>query len=106
MTTSLIDVNTIPDDLNAPWFKRFFKAKFNIKVRVRTIGGKAGYVDVWIPGDEQFPNELGNRCMRAIYPSSELLRKQNWGGNIGSRSLTMVAFQWLVVLRSVIEESD
>lgn len=108
------DTNTIPETLSAPWLKRFFKRKFGIPVRVRTLSGRAGYIEVWIPSDRSnlhelkydhaFPPELGNRCMRAVYPNSETLREQNWGGNVSGHSISMVGHQWRVVLQQCIDE--
>lgn len=109
------DTNTIPDKLESAWLKRFFKTKFGIPVRVRTLSGKAGYIDVWIMSDRSrssnrelryshaFPPELGNRCMRAVYPSHADLCNQNWGGNILGHSITMVDRQWRTVLQGIID---
>ena len=108
------DTNQVPDKLTAPWLKRFFKRKFDIPVRVRTLSGRAGYIEVWIASDRSrlhelkydhdFPAELGNRCMRVVYPNSEQLREQNWGGNIGSHSLSMIVPQWKKVLQGLIDD--
>jgi hypothetical protein len=103
------DTNTIPETITAPWLKRFFKAKFGITIRVRTMAGVQGgkkhisFIEVWIPGEQRFPAEFGNRCMRAVYPHSETLREQNWGGNISGGMIAMSPGQWRLVLRTLIE---
>lgn len=106
------DTNTIPETIDASWMKRFFKRKFGIPVRVRGCGGQ--FVDVWIPSDRSqlhvlkydhhFPPELGNRCMRAVYPNSEKLREQNWGGNVGAHSIAISDAQWRQVLQQCIDD--
>ena len=106
------DTNIIPDKITAPWMKRFFKRKFGIPVRVRGCGGR--FMDVWIPSDRSnlhelrynhdFPPELGNRCMRAVYPKSETLREQNWGGNVSAHSIAISDHQWRQVLQQCIDE--
>jgi hypothetical protein len=106
------DTNTIPEKITAPWMKRFFKVKFGIPVRVRGCGGR--FVDVWIPSDRSnlhelrydhdFPPELGNRCMRAVYPNSETLREQNWGGNVSAHSIAISDREWRQVLQQCIDD--
>lgn len=108
------DTNTIPTELKAPWLKRFFKEKLGIPVRVK--GGRSSYLNVWIPSDRdetnrhrlvyhhEFPEILGNRCMRAVYPNSASLSAQNWGGNVTRYSIAMGREQWRKVLQSLIDD--
>lgn len=107
------DTNTVPEELGAPWLKRFFKRKFDIPVRVKSSSGKAPWISVWISPDpanlhklvynHSFPSELGNRCMQVVYPNSEKLREQCWGGNITGHSLAMLEGQWRQVLQQCID---
>lgn len=98
--------------VDAKTLKRFFKERYNIPVRVRSSPGKAKWINVWIPSDHnaalkgqlvyshRFPDELGNKCMGIVYPDSEQLRSQNWGGNIEPHSLAMFPAQWEQLLSS------
>jgi len=105
------DTNTIPEKMTAPWVKRFFKRKFGIPVRVNNCGKR--FMDVWILSDHSnlhelrydhdFPPELGNRCMRAVY-NSETLREQNWGGNVTAHSIAMSDREWRQVMQQCIDE--
>ena len=95
------DTNVVPEELNAPWIKRFFKNKFGIPVRVKAGRGKGKWLSIWIMCDQSvdhrqpmvyhhhFSAELGNRCMKLVYSDSEVLSKQAWGGNIQSHSISM-----------------
>jgi len=108
------DTNTVPETLNAPWLKRFFKRKFGIPVRVTTGTSLHPYLCVWIQSqgrheliyEHDFPAAFGNRCMRIVYPNSEKLREQNWGGNITSHSIAMHIPEWRVVLQQCIDDAS
>lgn len=90
--------------------KQFFKSTFGLSVRVRTIPGKSGWQQVWIPSASKNPMEL-------IYTShfSPDLRKQciieTYGenvhpdafirdsyGNISAHSISLLAPQWVRVI--------
>lgn len=108
------DTNTIPETLNAPWLKRFFKRKFGIPVRVDNAGS-SGWVHIWIMSDRtarhtdplkyshRFPTELGHRCMAIVYKSSESISKQAWGGNIGAYSIAMHGGELRELLVGILE---
>lgn len=108
------DTNVIPEDIDAPWLKRFFKRKFGIPVRVENAGGK-GWVRIWIMSDRtarhmdpltyshDFPPELGRRCMAIVYKSSDTVSKQTWGGNIGSHSIAMFGHELRELLAGLLE---
>jgi hypothetical protein len=111
------DTGTIPEVLNAPWLKRFFKHRLNLPVRVSGAKGKwkARWVQVWIESDRSvdhrhglvyhhhFPAELGNRCMRLVYADSEKLREQSWGGNIQEHSISIHSDQLRTLLQGIID---
>lgn len=108
------DTNVIPEDITAPWLKRFFKRKFGIPVRVENAGSKS-WVRVWIMSDRSshhrdaltyshsFPVELGQRCMAIVYKSSESLSKQSWGGNIGPHSISLHGGELRELLAGLLE---
>ena len=109
------DTNTVPEELNAPWIKRFFKSKFEIPVRVRTGSGKGRWLSVWIMSDRSqrnlvwdhhFPAELGNRCMQLVYPNHEVLSKQAWGGNISAHSIAMHVDEFRQLFQDLIEAKE
>lgn len=101
--------NEVPEKLDATWLKRFFKNTYGIPVRVKSGGT---YLGVWIQSkssrkldyEHEFPDSLGNRCMRAIYPHSEKLSAQNWGGNVQPHSIAMHPQEWREVLQGVIDQ--
>ncbi len=105
------DTNTIPEVIDAPWLKRFFKRKFGIPVRVENAGS-SGWVRVWIMSDQtvrhtvkynhRFPDELGQRCMAIVYRSSDKLSQQSWGGNIGAHSIAMYGRELRELLEGLI----
>lgn len=103
------DTNQVPAEITAPWLKRFFKAKFGITVRVRTMTGtrkgkkRISFIDAWIRGDERFPAQLGCRCMNVVYEGHASLMAQNWGGNITGGSIAMNPHQWQRVLQGLID---
>ena len=99
------DINVIPEDFDAPWLKRFFKAKFGLEVRVRSLSGKTQYIDIWIPGNPElaFPGWFGNLCLREIYGNSWVCDR-NWAGNVNPKSITMSRPQWRVVLQLTMGE--
>ena len=96
--------------------KRFFKRFYGIPVRVNTSQtvNPNPYIQAWIkmaaplPGesrvhgpvryDHLFPPELGNCCMRIVYPASAELSLQTYGGNIQSNMITMRRSQWVELL--------
>ncbi len=109
------DTNEIPETLTAPWLKRFFKRKLGITVRVENASS-SGWVRVWIQHyrsldpkhcgmiyKHRFSEEFGNRCMRIVYPKSEQLREQNWGGNICSNGVAMHGRELRELLRGLLE---
>lgn len=106
------DTNTIPEDLTAPWLKRFFKRKLGIPVRVQSAGS-SGWVQIWIISDRSnqrnlvyqhhFPPELGNRCMRIVYADSKKLLNQAWGGNIHQHSISLHGDQLRRLLQGILE---
>ncbi|MCH7555269.1 MAG: hypothetical protein IIC08_04665 [Proteobacteria bacterium] len=108
------DTNTIPENLTAPWLKRFFKRKLGIPVRVQNAGS-SGWVQVWIMSDQSvdhrhgltyqhhFLPELGNRCMRITYAGSEKLCEQAWGGNIQQHSIVLSRDQLRELLQGILE---
>lgn len=111
-TKMVNDTNTVPTNLTAPWIKRFFKSEFSISVRVRA---SKRYLEVWLPAkrvggvlkyEHKFTPELGNLCMRTVYPDSEKLSAQSWGGNVNGHSISMTPKQWRSVFGSIIEASD
>ena len=103
------DTNQVPALIDAPWLKRFFKRKFGITIRVRTMhrtrDGKKqiAFIDAWIRGDERFSPQLGNRCMNVVYAGHASLMAQNWGGNVGGGSISMGHGQWQRVLQGLID---
>ena len=97
--------------------KRFFKERFGIPVRVRTSPTKSKYINVWIPSNKRssfneplsyshhFPfEELGRRCLEAIYPNNPTLH-DHWCGNVEPHSISMVPKEWERVLQ-VLEATD
>ena len=109
------DTNTVPEDLNAPWIKRFFKNKFEIPVRVKTGSSKSKWLMVWIMSvrsqrnlvyHHHFPAELGNRCMKLIYPDSKVLSMQAWGGNISAHSISMHVDDFRQLFQDLIEANS
>ena len=110
------DTNTIPEAIDAPWLKRFFKRKFDIPVRVENAGS-SGWVRIWIMSNRtarhsdpltynhRFPDELCQRCMAIVYKSSETLSKQTWGGNIGAHSIAMYGRELRELLEGILETS-
>jgi len=110
-----IDTTQVPETLTAPWVKRFFKDYFGIPVNVRKANGPE-WVSIWISPKQNpehqhgliyshhFSEEFGNRCLRIIYPTSEKLCSQNWGGNIQQHSLAMLLGQFRQLLGEIIAE--
>ena len=108
------DTNTIPEQLTAPWLKRFFKRKFGIPVRIHGASS-SGWVQIWIESDRtldhrvdlcynyHFPSELGKRCMRIVYSDSEKLREQTWGGNITAHSISLHGSELRELLHGIID---
>lgn len=108
------DTNAIPENLTAPWLKRFFKRKLGIPVRVHNAGS-SGWVQVWIVSDRtvdhrevlhykhHFPSELGNRCMQIVYAGSEKLTNQTWGGNIQQHSIALHGGELRELLQGILE---
>ena len=110
-----IDTTQVPETLTAPWIKRFFKDYFGIPVNVRKANGPS-WVSIWIspkqnPEDHgftyecHFSEEFGNRCLRIVYPTSEKLCSQNWGGNIQQHSIAMLRNEFRQLLREIIAEN-
>lgn len=107
-----IDTTQLPETINAPWIKRFFKEYYGFGVRVRSSRGRAGYVEVWLPHkregqnlvyENKFPPELGNLCMRTVYSGSENLSQQNWGGNVTGVSIAMRNHEWRTVFSELLK---
>jgi hypothetical protein len=42
--------------------------------------------------------------MRAVYPNSETLREQNWGGNVSAHSIAISDREWRQVLQQCIDD--
>jgi hypothetical protein len=110
------DTLVIPEVVDAPWVKRFFKRRLGIPVRVTNAGamnfGGRGWAVVWIMSDRsqrdlvyhhEFPAELGNRCLRLTYPNSEQLCSQNWAGNVRSHDIGMDGAGWRLVLQGLLD---
>lgn len=93
--------------------KRFFKKHFGIPVRVSTGTGKSRYIEARIAPvktarhtdplryDHQYPAELGNQCLRIVYPNSPGLHEQNWGGNISAHMIVMRQPEWEQLIAAV-----
>lgn len=89
--------------------KRFFKDRFGLPVRVRSLRGKTGYVEVRIPAksvtplayEYSFPSHLGNLCLRVVYPGSVDLHKQCWAGNVRQHDICITADQWQQVIAAL-----
>lgn len=82
--------------------KRFFKERYGLAVRVRTIGkvAKGGWVDVWMPFDSpvSFDADLRQLCIRIAYPNNPDLHVRVSAGNIQGKSISLIASQWEQVL--------
>lgn len=82
--------------------KRFFKERYGLSVRVRTIGkvSKGGWIDVWMPFESPsvFDTDLRQMCIRTAYPNSPDLHMRVSAGNIQSQSIALVRSQWESVL--------
>jgi hypothetical protein len=97
--------------LDATTLKRFFLARYGLKVRVQTSQGRAGYVRVYLLPEPRtgksiaepmryaglFPEELGRACAQAVYPDQGWC----WCGNLSAHQLAMTAEHWRAALAAV-----
>lgn len=120
MPKTKIDTSTVPETLTSPWIKRFFKERYGIPVRVNRATS-SGFVSVWIMADRsvgfnlydhrlvyhhEFPPELGNRCLKLIYPTSEKLCAQNWAGNVQKHSIAMSGGEFRQLFTDLLEANQ
>jgi hypothetical protein len=102
-----IDTKAVPDKLTAPWFKRFFKERFGIPVRVQS----RGYIQVWIQCrqvttrdivyDHEFSPDLGSLCLDVIYGDD--FDNNSWAGNVQKTGIAMVENNWRSALQRIID---
>jgi hypothetical protein len=107
----------IPDNITAPWIKRFFKEYFGIPVRARNWAEGKCYKNVWIMScrkpenrhklvyEHTFPSELTRACVLAVYPSAVGNEAfGNTAGNVRSHDIAMGDAQWRKVLQQIIAD--
>ena len=112
-----IDTTQVPHEITAPWVKRFFKDHFGIPIRVRNAGNLSRFIGFRIQPESHpnhrhgivykhhFPAELGNRCLRIVYPNSEQLCSQDWAGNVQEHSISMLQSEFRQLVREIIVEN-
>lgn len=106
------DTGVVPENLTAPWLKRFFQRRLGIPIRVEGANRK-GWVHLWIMSDRAYtreliyhhriPPELGQRCMAIVYEGHDGLSKQAYGGNIMSNGIAMHGHELRRLLQGLID---
>ena len=95
--------------MKAAEIKKFFKEKFGIPVRVRTVAVKDPFVQVWIESEgagheqprynHQFPEVVDTALLKAIYGENTTITFP--AGNATLHSLSMHAHEWEAVKAAV-----